>query len=553
MPVRAEKHLLPKPPMSGCRGGCAARVFVALGAAIFFAGIAGAQETSAPSGSAQPSDAPAPAAGNPATANPANTANVLDGLESLKLAKDPDFGPPIIEAGDLFQGRPFTGAAGTGGADAGYMKPLEANLDTPTLNAPTFQTALDAPLLSSPNDRFPTLDVPDIFGPSMTGSPLDILNAAGPSLRNRPLGTIGAPTFLSKKHSFAVGNGRVRYGVTMSASAAYNNNINGSSTNPQGDLIFTLQPTFYLETGKKGTMQFLWSPSFLDYAKYKQFNPLNQTFVFSSRYRWTKLRVGLDASYIAQSGLFLNSQGQAQQKAIYAKMFAGYSLTKKTEVSLDFSGTSTQSSPGGNQFQGTLTTAVDYKFSRKTTIGAALALSYANFSNGMTTSEAFLLRLLYNPTSKLVFKGEGGLQFRQSSSTGSGSYSAATTVVNLSLTYNPSTKTYVSMRLFRNVDMDGFSAGTQQITTGLEATVSWRITHAASFSAGLAAGRIENVATNGQNAGTYNYTQVNVSLSYMLSNDINLSLFDNVQQRLGSTQGGNYMSNMSGMSMGMGF
>ena len=320
-------------------------------------------------------------------------------------------------------------------------------------------------------------------------------------------------------------------------------------------MIFTLQPTFYLETGKKGTMQFLWSPSFLDYAKYKQNSSLNQTFIFSSRYRWTKLRVGLDASYIAQSGLFLNSEGQAQQKAMYAKMFAGYSLTKKTEVSLDFSGTSTQTSSGGNQFQGTLTTAVDYKFSRKTTIGAALALSYANFASGMTTSESFLLRLLYNPTSKLVFKGEGGLQFRQSSSTGAGaaSYSAATTVANLSLTYNPSSKTYIAMRLFRNVDMNGFSAGTQQITTGVEGSVAWRISRAASFQAGLAAGRIENVATNGQNAGTYNYTQANLALSYMLGNDVSLSLFDNLQQRLGSTQGGNYMSNMSGMSMGMGF
>jgi len=517
--------------------------------AVFLAGAAVAQEAPAPPGPVQPS-----AAGNPAPANPSNAANVLDGLESLKLAKDPDFGPPIIEAGDLFQARPYAGAAGFGGG-GGYMKPLEADLDAPALTAPAFQNAVEAAPLSSPNEKLPTFDVPNIFGPAMTGSPLEILNAAGQPMQNRPLGTIGAPSFLSKTHSVAVGNGRVRYGVTMSASAAYNNNINGSSTNPQGDLIFTLQPTFYLETGKKGTVQFLWSPSFLNYAKYKQYNSLNQTFVFSSRYRWTKLRVGLDASYIAQSGLFLNSQGQAEQKAIYAKMFAGYSLTKKTEVSLDFSATSTQSSPGGNQFQGTLTTAVDYKFSRKTTIGAALALSYASFSNGMTTSESFLLRLLYNPTSKLVFKGEGGLQFRQSSSTGAGasSYSAATTVVNLSLTYNPSSKTYVAMRLFRNVDMDGFSAGTQQITTGAEASVAWRITRAARFQAGLAAGRVENVATNGQNAGTYNYTQVNLALSYMLGNDVNISLFDNLQQRLGGTQGGNYMSNMSGMSMGMGF
>ncbi len=500
-----------------------------------------------------PMDGPQGGTGASHANGSSSSPNVLDGLESLKLAKDPDLGPPIVEAGELFQGQSYAGATAPGGADAAFMRPLEANLDTPTLDAPALQGALEAAPLAPPNDKPPLLEVPNLFGPTMTGSALEVLNAAGPSLQNRPLGTIGAPSFLSKTHSVAVGSGRVRYGVSVNASAAYNNNVTASSTNPQGDMIFTLQPTFYLETGKKGTIQFLWSPSFLEYSKFKQFNSLNQTFLFTSRYRWTKLRVGLDASYIAQSGLFLNSQGQAQQKAVYAKMFAGYSLTKKTEVSLDFSGTGTSSSSGGNQFQGTLTTSVDYKFSRKTTIGAALALSYSSFSGGMSTSEAFLLRLLYNPTSKLVFRGEGGLQFRQSSSTGAGSYTASTTVVNLSLTYNPTLKTYVSMRFFRNVDMDGFSAGTQQITTGAESSASWRISRAASFQGGLAAGRVENVATNGQNAGTYNYVQANLALSYLLNNDINLSLFDNLQQRMGGTQGGNYMSNMSGMSLGMGF
>lgn len=554
-------HAKPLPPFPGLRPHPFARRIAAASLAIVWISLTEAGTAqSPPSLAAGPSTIPGtPADGSSSGAAASQTKgassapDVLDGLESLKLAKDPDFGPPIFEPGELFQGSSVTGAAGLGGAGAAFMRPLEATLDTPTLNAPSLQGGLEADPLVSPNDRPPLLEVPNLFGPTMTGSSLEVLNAAGPSFQNRPLGTIGAPSFLSKTHSIAIGQGRVRYGVSVSASAAYNNNVTASPNNPQGDMIFTLQPTFYLETGKKGTAQFLWSPSFLNYSRFKQFNSLNQTFLFTSRYRWTKLRVGLDASYIAQSGLFLNSQGQAQQKAVYAKMFAGYSLTKKTEVSLDFSGTGTSSSSGGNQFQGTLTSSVDYKFSRKTTIGAALALSYSSFSGGMSTSEAFLLRLLYNPTSKLVFRGEGGVQFRQSSSTSSGSYSAATTVVNLSLTYNPSLKTYVSMRFFRNVDMDGFSAGTQQITTGAEANASWRISRSANFQGGLGAGRVESVATNGQDAGTYNYVQANMALSYLLSNDINLSLFDNLQQRLGSKQGTNYISNMSGLSLGMGF
>jgi len=504
----------------------------------------------APAGPAtdSPSSAQAGASQGDA-AKPQNAPNVLDGLESLKLAKEPDFGPPIVDANELYQGRPTAGAAGSGGGSA-YMKPLEANLSTPDLAAPPLQGGIEAALPVSPNQGLPMLQMPDTFGPTMTGLPADIL---APSLQRRPLGTIGPPSFLGAKRSFPIGNTRVRYGVEIDASAAYNNNVFGTPSNTKGDIIMTLQPTFYLETGKKGSVQFLWSPSIVRYATYTQNNSVNQTFAFSSRYRWTKLRVGLDASYLAQSGLFLNSQGQAQQKAVYARLFAGYALTKKIEALFSFDGAITDSSSGGKQLQATLTASLDYKFSRKTTAGAAIALGYSAYSGGMSTSESFLLRLLYNPTSKLVFRGEGGLQFRQSGSSGAGSYSAVTTVMNLSLTYNPSSKTYVTMQLFRNVDMNAFSAGTQQITTGLQSSVSWRITRAANFQAGLGVGRVENVATNGQNAGTYNYTQANLALSYMLSNEVNLSLFDNLQQRLGSTQGSNYTSNISGMSMGMGF
>lgn len=514
-----------------------------------------------------PAAEPGAPAGIPSPASPAtavapdksvpvkspNVPDVLDGLESLQLVKDPDFGPPIVDAEDFYQGHPFAGQSARSRSDSGDTKALEANLGLPDLNAPSLQGNLEAPLLNGAGDKLPSLEIPDTFGPSMIGAPLDMLAPPGPDMQHRPLGAIGAPTFLSTKHSFPVGNSRVRFGVSVDAGAAYNNNVFASPSNPQGDMVFALQPTIYLETGKTGSIRFLWAPSFLEYAKYKQFNSVNQTFVFSSRYRWTKLRVGLDASYLAQSGLFLNSQGQAQQKAVYARLFAGYALTKKTEVLFNFDGTVTDSNPGGRQFQGTFTASVDYKYSSKTTFGAAVALGYFYSSAGMTTSESFLFRLLYNPTSKLVFRGEGGLQFRQSGSSTGGSSSAATSVMNLSLTYRPTSKTYVSLRFFRNVDMDAFNAGNLQITTSLESAASWKVFDSLTLDGALGAGRVENLAMNGQEVGTYNYVQANVAVSYLLSDEVNLRLFNNLQQRVNDTQGNNYLSNTSGMSLGLRF
>lgn len=509
-----------------------------------------AQSPATPLADAQQTAAPGLQTGSPAV-TPAAVPNVLDGLESLQLVKDPEFGPPIVGGDELFQGHLSAGPPGVAG-QSGYMKPLEADLSTPDLAAPSLQAPLDSGALPTPNLNTPLLEIPNTFATPSLPTGLDSLGIPGLSLQKRPLGTIGAPTFLRADHSVAIGSTRVRFGAAVNAAIAYNNNVFGASTNPKADTIFSLQPTIYLETGKKGTMQFLWSPSFLQYARYKQLSSLNQAFVFTSRYRWTKLRVGLDASYLAQSGLFLNSQGQAQQKEIYAHLFAGYSLTKKTEVVFDFSGTGTESDPGGRQFQGTFNASIDYKYSRKTTIGAGVALGYFYSSSGVTTSESFLLRLLYNPTSKLVFRGEGGLQFRQSSSSSGGS-SAATSIVNMSLIYTPSPKTYVSLRFFRSVDMDAFNAGNLQITTSLESSASWRIFRSTTLSGSLAAGQIENVAMDGQQQDKYNFVQASVAVSYLLNDGMNVNLFNNLQQKLNDTQGNNYLSNTSGMSLGLRF
>lgn len=474
--------------------------------------------------------------------------NVLDGLESLKIARDQDFGAPIIDAQDLYDGK----APPVAPSRTSNIPGLDPNLAIPDLTAPDQQPALAAPSLSAPNESAPRFDVPETFGPTMGLSTIDAETAAGPFFLNRPLGAIASPGFLKSQRSFALGGSRIRYGVALDTAVAYNNNVFGTPSNQKGDTIFSLQPTIYLATGKKGSIQFLWTPTYQQYSKYKQFNSLNQSFAFSSRYRWTKLRVGLDASYLAQSGLFLNSQGQARQKAVYARLFAGYSLTKKTELlfNLDLSGT--ESSPGGRQFSGTFTTGVDYKYSSKTTFGAAVALAYFASSGGTTTSESFLLRLLYNPTSKLVFRGEGGLQFRQTSFSG-GSSSAVSSVMNLSLTYRPTSKTYVSLRFFRNVEMDAFSAGNLQITTALSGELSWNISRSLTLDAAAVAGQVENLGTNGSQTGTYNFVAANVAVSYFLSNDVNLKLFNNLQQQTGNTDGNNYISNTSGMALGLRF
>jgi hypothetical protein len=521
-------------------------------ASLPLAGAAFAQvapDDAAPADTA-PSAPAGPGSPSQPSANPPHSPNVLDGLESLKLAKDPDFGPPIFDGSGLFAGESTFRAPAK---NVEEFFPLNPILSAPDFAIPSLDGGIEAPALSAPNEKLPSLDFPLTFGPSMVG--LSAEAVFGPPMRQLPLGTIGQPSFLAGKHSFVIGNSRVRYSVTLDTAVAYNNNVFGTSTNTKGDMLLTLQPTISLETGKKGSIRFLWAPSFFQYSKYKELGSVNQTFAFSSRYRWSKLRVGLDASYLAQSGLFLNSQGQGEQKAVYARLFAGYALTKKTDLSLAFDGSGTEATGGGKQFQGMFSTSVDYRLTQKTSVGLGVIFGYDTSTAGSTTTESFLLRLLYNPTSKLVFRGEGGLQFRQSvlNASGSRGASAVTSIMDFSLLYRPSPKTYVSLRFYRNVDMDAFDAGNLQITTSVEASATWKLTHAARLDAAVAAGKVESVTLSGQDSENYDFAQANLGMSYFLSDEVNIRLFNNTQQRLRDTLGYNYLSNTSGMSLGLRF
>lgn len=487
-------------------------------------------------------DLNAQAPADPALPKATPVPNVLDGLESLQLSPDlPPWGDPDTFAGPL---SPQASPRRIGDNEfTGGLTPPESAPDA-TLNA------LDAPPLPDGDVSAPTPSLDAMLPREPEGVPVPLQPVfPAQSLENQPLGVLNPPGFFNSKRGFQLGGSRVRYGAQIEAGTAYNSNVLGTATNPQGDVIFSLQPSVYLETGKKANVRFLWAPSVMKYARFKRYDSVNQTFLFSSRYRVTKLELGLDASYITQSGLFLNSQGQASQKTLFARLFGTYPLGTKTTLNMALEGTGVESDPGGRSFQGSFNTSVDFRYSRKTTIGAGINVGYFNSASGTTTYQTFLLRLLYNPTARLTFTGEGGLQFRQSS--GTGGSAASTAVMSLLLTYRPSDKTTISGRFFRNVDVDTFAPDDLQIVTAVQASVSWQATERMQVEAAVLSGYSESTSDDGN--GNFFFNQANVAVSYALLDDLNIRLFGNVQQRLRDTEGENYLSTTSGMSLGMRF
>ncbi len=396
---------------------------------------------------------------------------------------------------------------------------------------------------------------PDLFtSPGFTGAPAGGANFAGFGLDRRPLGSVAPPGSFLRKRVVQLGGSRVRFGASVNAGSGWNTNVQGATSGGSGDLISWLQPVFYLETGSKGSVRFLWAPSFVQFAKYREYNSFNQTFLFSSRYRWTKLKVGLDASYLAQSGLFLNSQGQAQQRALYARLFADYPLTRKTDLTVIFEGTHTSTDQGGGQVQGAVTADIAWRLYEKLRAGGGVSLGYFTSDAGNLAYETLLLRLIYDPTTKITVRAEGGAQFRQSAENAFRTSGTPTYLVNFFVGYRPSSKTSLGLRLFRNVTEDAFNPGTLQIQTGVESSLVWRIHQKVSFDASVAAGYVDNTSLNTTaNIGNYTYAQAGLGVSYLLLDQVRLRLFNNYQQRSADTEGFDYSSNMSGMNLGVNF
>jgi len=512
-----------------------------LATCLVLAPIAGAQVPSvAPGPIANPVSQPASVTAQPAPFQP----NILDGLEGIELTNDPSSLEP--------------GASPMLSRLSPYREALRPS---PTYKVSSFidqaAPALGGPDLSLPiPNEAPQAPIPaniDSAAAPEIGTPLEQPMFPPQSLGWQSFGNVSAPKFLSARRSIPIGGGRVRYSAEVVGGVAYNNNVFGTASDTKGDVVMSLQPTVYVEAGKKGSIRFLWAPSVYKYAKYKQFDSVNQTFLFSSRYRITKLTLGLDASYVTQSGLFLNSQGQSKQSTLLARIFASYPLTRKTDMFFAAEASQTSAEPGGNQFQGSLSASVDYRYSRKTTVGGGINLGYYNSPNGSMTYQSFLLRLLYNPTSKLTFSADGGLQFRQSTSSTSGSSTSSTAILSAVLGYRVSSKTSLSLRFFRNVEVDAFNSANLMTVTGLEGTLGWQMTKRAFLNATLLGGNVEQSTLGGAADGSYSFVQGTVSISYVLLQDVNVRVFNSFQQRSRGAEGTNFSSNTSGMSLGARF
>lgn len=394
---------------------------------------------------------------------------------------------------------------------------------------------------------------PEVLAPD-SGPPVSPSQFPVQAISEMPLGNLQQPGLLGANRSLRVGGTRIRYGAQIVTSTAYNTNVLGTAQNPENDFVFYLQPALVVEAGTKSSVRFIYAPSILKYARFKEFDTVNQNFLFSSRLRFTKLEIGMDAGYLTQSGLFLGSQGQSEQRTLMARLFGNYRLTRKVDLMLTVEGNQIDSNPGGNQTGIAFGGGIDYRLTRKTTVGIGITIGHYTLPQGTTDYQNFLIRLRYSPTAKLFLTGNGGIQMRQSQTSDGASYATAGPLLDAKLTWLPTRKTTAGLRLFRNVAVDPFVPDSIQTTTGAELELTWQMLPRTKLEGKLGAGFAENTSLAGFEGQSYYFSQGSLALIYQSQSGLNMRVFTSFQQRLDDTNpDSNYLSTLSGMQLGLGF
>lgn len=470
----------------------------------------------------------------------------LDALQIANPFQDLEASPAVQPTASSALG--FSGPSGAP-TNIYWMTPPAWDAGDSSIRVPEqvldqWQGVLEEPLVQEP----PKLAAPD------SGPPDEAKGFPVQPFFQQPLGNLGAPPAFNANRSFRIGSTRVRYGAALATGASYSNNVFGTPDNTQGDFIFTLTPALFLQAGTKSTARILYAPSLLKYARFKQFDSVNQTFLFDSRIRMSKVEVGLDAGYLTQSGLFLGSEGQTKQRTLQARLFGKYALTRKIDLEAQAAWSSVRSEPGGEVTGISFEVSSEYRYSPKTVVGAALVVGNYTLPQGTTRYQDFLLRLRYSPTSKLIFNGQGGIQFRQSQDDNGVGFSTYSAVLNAKLEWLATRKTLLAMRLFRTTSVDAFTPNSLQTLTGVEFEWTWQITKKTKVELELATGTSENQKLTGAEGDSYFFNQGTLTLEYLPRDGVNLRLFTSLQQRLGaSNPDSDFLSNTSGMELGLGF
>ena len=289
---------------------------------------------------------------------------------------------------------------------------------------------------------------------------------------------------------------RLQYAVSLSVRTVYDDNINISSTNRQGDLFTAIEPRLTIGFGdvlarQNNFIALSYAPSAFFFADHSEDNALQHAVRLEGQYRFPRLTLALaqDVQLLNGSGLgssfgtgiIPTSSGAGQVNLdvaartrvnVYNTSLTGnYSLTGKIFLTggLSYSLTDYETLIGSS-----VTAAnayFNYTYSPKLNIGVGLSGGYDVVGSPSQDQvfEQVNARASYELTGKVSATATAGVEFRQYSGGGGSSFSP---VFDATLLYQPFGATSISLSMSRQTYNSAVLAGqdyhSTQLTLGVQ-------------------------------------------------------------------------------------
>lgn len=343
--------------------------------------------------------------------------------------------------------------------------------------------------------------------------------------------------------------GPFRTAVDLTVSTAYNDNVFGTQSDPQGDIIYSFRPRIFLETGTRGLFGITYAPAFTYYAKNQDQNSANQLYSMVFRYPFSKLTIGGEFFYTTEKGLFIASDGPAQSNSVLANLYANYAIAPKSSLAVLGQVNLIDNSPGGKKTEILGTTEYTYQWSGSTAIGSSLTIGNVNSIADEEAYVAIRLKGSYLPSYHYEFLGDFGFQARDLSVPAGGQNQIVTPVFDFTARYHPTFNSSVILRASRGLDSNTFGNVNLNIQTSVEASVLIELSRKYRIRFALESGQVEQLSNTDPERGKFNYFKGGVTLSYSIMNWVDFSVFSNQQRRFASSDGADYTSTISGIAI----
>ncbi len=342
--------------------------------------------------------------------------------------------------------------------------------------------------------------------------------------------------------------GKFRLGGSITASAAYTDNVFGTRDGREGDIVFGVTPTIFIETGNRGNIRLLYSPTFQQYARYSSESRIDQTLLLTFNYPFTKLEIGGGLLYTTRSGVFATTDDFAELDTYAGNFYARYRVSDKTTVGLEYNFTLQSGDPGTTIFDNSVIASLDYQLSPRISVGAyvqpGVIFTDANDQHYLTAG----VRGRYLVSSRLEVFGRVGMQARgyDGDSIGDG---LLTPVLLAGVAWTPMPVLSLNAQVYRDVTNNPFESGQATIRTGGTISGSLLMWRKLTLNCFASLAYFEQISNTGGTNEEYLYGSAGTSLSYPITRNLSGSIFYNYSARDPLSNTASFNRNVLGVAL----